>query len=189
MAVGTPSPPSAASPLRWRRSARGLTPGQVTLLREAFTATMAIGHERGYNYFAGLHGLPRPMDCTVAHGRPFFLPWHRAYLYFFERALRDQVSDAMLTWWDWRTPTIPAIFATEQDPEGRANPLYSARVDPVALQQGADARPPILAGEWTEREPGAPGTPPLPTARDVQDALEQTDYFSFTEAMEELHNR
>jgi tyrosinase len=189
MAVGTTSPRSANPPLRWRRSARRLTPGQAALLREAFTATMAIGDERGYSYFAGLHGLPRPMDCTVAHGRPFFLPWHRAYLYFFERALRDQVPDATLTWWDWRTPTIPAIFAAGQDPGGRPNPLFSARVDPVALQQGADARPPILAGEWTARDPGAPGTPPLPTAQDVQNALEQSDYFSFTEAMEELHNR
>jgi tyrosinase len=189
MAVGTPAPQFLASPLRWRRSARRLTPAQASLLREAFTATMGIGDERGYGYFAGLHGLPRPMDCTVAHGRPFFLSWHRAYLYFFERALRDQVPDAMLTWWDWRTPTIPSIFAAEQDPEGRPNPLLSAPVDPVALRQGADARPPILVGERTVRNPGAPGTPPLPTARDVQDALDQTDYFSFTEALEELHNR
>ncbi|WP_171058330.1 tyrosinase family protein [Modestobacter altitudinis] len=189
MAVGTPSSHLAASPVRWRRSARRLTPGQVALLREAFSATMGIGDERGYNYFAGLHGLPRPMDCTVAHGRPFFLPWHRAYLYFFERALRDQVPEATLTWWDWRTPTIPAIFAAEQDPGGQRNPLHSAPVDPVALQQGADARPPVLARRWTERDPGAPGTPPLPTAQDVQDALAQTDYSSFTEALEELHNR
>jgi tyrosinase len=189
MAVGTSSSRSATSPVRWRRSARRLTPGQVALLRESFTATRAIGDERGYNYFAGLHGLPRPMDCTVAHGRPFFLPWHRAYLYFFERALRDRVPDAMLTWWDWRTPTLPAIFAARQDLEGRPNPLYSAPVDPVALQQGADARPPVVAREWTERDPGAPGTPPLPTGQDVRDALEQTDYFSFTDALEELHNR
>jgi len=102
-------------------------------LREAFTATMAIGDERGYTYFAGLHGLPRPMECTVAHGRPFFLPWHRAYLYFFERALRDQVPDAMLTWWDWRTPTIPAIAAGSFSVHG---------TDPLAVTSGAPTAAP-----------------------------------------------
>src|SRR3954449_6979513 len=140
MAVGTTWPGSANPPLRWRRSARRLTPGQAALLREAFTVTMAIGDERGYSYFAGMHGLPRPMDCTVAHGRPFFLPWHRAYLYFVERALRDQVPDAMLTWWDWRTgPThaaqIPKTFASKTVDRKR-NPLFSATVSPLAIQQG-----------------------------------------------------
>jgi tyrosinase len=129
------------------------------------------------------------MECTVAHGRPYFLPWHRAYLYFFERALRDQVPDAMLAWWDWRTPTIPLLFANQQDPQGQPNPLYSANVDPIALDQGANARPSIDVTAQTERYPGAPGAPPLPTPHEVQDALAQPDYAGFTEALEELHNR
>jgi len=150
---------------------------------------MAIGDERGYNFFAGLHGLPRPMDCTVAHGRPYFLPWHRAYLYFFERALRDQVPDVMLTWWDWRTPSIPLLFANDRDPAGRPNPLLSADVDPAALAQGANARPPIIVAARTERFPGLPGAPDLPTDAEVRRALEEPDYVSFSAALEELHNR
>src|SRR3954470_23615221 len=161
MATGTPSPQATSTPVRFRRSATRLTAGQRQKLRDSFAAVQKIDDDRGYGYHAGIHGLPLPIGCDNAHGTDYFLPWHRAYLYFFERALRDQVPDAMLTWWDWRTPTIPAIFAAEQDPEGRPNPPLSARVDPVALQQGADARPPIVAGEWTARDPGAPGTPPL----------------------------
>ena len=33
-----------------------------------------------------------------------FLPWHRAYLYFFERALRDRVPTLAQPWWDWTAP-------------------------------------------------------------------------------------
>ena len=62
---------------------------------------MAIGDERGYGYHAGVHGLPLPIGCDNAHGTPYCLPWHRAYLYFFERALRDQVPDVTLPWWNW----------------------------------------------------------------------------------------
>lgn len=189
MATGTASPQAPVAPVRWRRSARGLTSGQVTLLRDAIRAMMGIGDERGYGYFGGLHGLPRPMECTIAHGRPFFLPWHRAYLYFFERAMRDQVPDATLAWWDWQTPSIPAIFANRLDPQGQPNPLFAADVDPVALDQGASARPPILVAPRTERFPGARGAPPLPTVAEVRHALAQPDYESFTAALEELHNR
>ncbi len=35
-----------------------------------------LDDERGFFYFAGLHGLPVPSWC--AHGTLLFLPWHRA---------------------------------------------------------------------------------------------------------------
>ena len=189
MAIGTASPQVPSAPIRFRRSARRLTPGQAQLLRDGFAAMMAIGDDRGYAFYAGLHGLPRPMECDIAHGRPYFLPWHRAYLYFFERALRDRVPDAMLPWWDWRTPTIPALFARREAPGGAANPLFSASVDPVALEQGRRARPPVLAAAITVRQPGLPGAPDLPTTAEVREALAQPDFMSFSEYLEELHNR
>ena len=96
--------------MRFRRNAATLTAGQLRALRHAFAAVYAIHDDRGYDRWAGIHGLPLPIGCDNAHGTPYFLPWHRAYLYFFERALRDQVPNAMLTWWDWRRPTVaPAI--------------------------------------------------------------------------------
>lgn len=156
---------------------------------------MAISDERGYNYFAGIHGLPRPIGCDNAHGTPYFLPWHRAYLYFFERALRDRVADAMLVWWDWRTrtpgenPGIPRAFSQKR-PGGRRNPLYSAPVDPIALEQGRRMTPtPTVVEPNTVRELGPPGAPPLPTKAEVRRTLELDDFLDFSQAVEGLHDR
>lgn len=60
---------------------------------------MGIDDDRGYQYFAGIHGLPLPICCQ--HHNLLFLPWHRAYLYFFEQSLLDQVATVPLPWWDW----------------------------------------------------------------------------------------
>lgn len=45
----------------------------------------------------------RQYGCSDAR---LFFPWHRAYLYRFEQALQDQVSDVTIPWWDWRTKKI-----------------------------------------------------------------------------------
>jgi hypothetical protein len=49
---------------------------------ERFAAAQALPDpdpdERGYQHFAGIHGLPLPAYCT--HDSPLSLPWHRAYL-------------------------------------------------------------------------------------------------------------
>ena len=70
-----------------RKSIYALAAAEVEALREAYLAVMGLRDERGYQYHAGLHGLPLPIQCR--HGDRLFLPWHRAYLYFFERALTD----------------------------------------------------------------------------------------------------
>ena len=187
MATGTPSPQATSTPVRFRRSATRLTAGQRQKLRDSFAAVQKIDDDRGYGYHAGIHGLPLPIGCDNAHGTDYFLPWHRAYLYFFERALRDQVPDAMLTWWDWRTgPThaaqIPKAFATKTVDRKR-NPLFSATVSPLAIQQGGNQVP-----ATTAREPGAPGAPPLPSFQDVKDVLDLNDFVDFTAQVEQLHN-
>ncbi len=189
MSVGTPEGVNGQLPVRWRRSARSLTPGQAELLRQAHASVMAIGDDRGYAFYAGIHGLPRPIGCDNAHGTPYFLAWHRAYLYFFERALRDQVPDASLTWWDWTIPSVPPVYDAEQDEAGNPNPLFSADVDPLALQQGLDASPPMEVAPRTLRQPDAPGSAPLPTAEEVEEALQATSFLDFSAQVEDLHNR
>lgn len=194
--VGTPTPQAIAVPLMSRRSVALLTEQQLSLLRQAFTAVYRISFEqindeRGYQYWAGIHGLPTPMYCQNAHGTPYFLPWHRAYLYFFERALRDQVPDASLPWWDWVTPphqagALPAAYVDQQDSNGQDNSLFSAAVNPAALEQGKASGLDMAA--QTLREPGQPGIHPLPTPSDVQAALAQPDYDGFRNAVEQLHN-
>jgi hypothetical protein len=64
----------------------------------------------------------------------FFLPWHRMYLYFFERILRAAVSEAggpedfSLPYWNYDNPfpgnTIPLGFRTQALPDGSPNPLF-----------------------------------------------------------------
>jgi tyrosinase len=189
MSTGTPRAQDLVSPIRFRRNADRLTDGQRRLLRQAFAAVYAISDDRGYAYHAGIHGLPLPIGCDNAHGTPYFLPWHRAYLYFFERALRDRVPDAMLTWWDWRTgprrpAQIPEAFA-RRTAEGRANPLYSAEVPRLALDQGR--RSGMTVSGRTRREPGDPAL--LPTATEVRAVLDLRTFLDFTEGLEGLHNR
>ena len=189
MATGSPRAQQPASPLRFRRSADRLTSGQLTLLRNAFAAVYALDDDRGYAHHAGIHGLPLPIGCDNAHGTPFFLPWHRAYLWFFERALRDRVADAMLTWWDWRTAPerparVPEPFARTRV-AGKANPLHSARVSRLALEQGRRAG--VTVSGRTRREPGEADQ--LPSVQEVRRVLELRDYLDFSAALEELHNR
>ena len=56
-----PSTTRAQQPTRslaLRRSVHNLTEEQVDTLRQAFRAVMQIGDNRGYNFHAGIHGLP-----------------------------------------------------------------------------------------------------------------------------------
>jgi len=94
------SPPAAAQAraLRNRKNVDNLSTTQLKTLRDAFAAVEAISDDRGFSHWAGIHGLPLPMYCQ--HGTRLFLPWHRAYLYSFELALRDQVTEAGRTLFD-----------------------------------------------------------------------------------------
>jgi tyrosinase len=60
------------------------------------------------------------------HGTPYFLAWHRGYLYYFEQQLRLVSGDKNLCvpYWDYyKNPNIPAEFT---DPSA-SNPLYMPR--------------------------------------------------------------
>jgi hypothetical protein len=73
------------------------------------------------------------------HGNWFFLPWHRAYLYYFEQICREASGNNafVLPYWNWSTtPRLPAVFwgddntlydSTRQiDPNDPADPGYVA---------------------------------------------------------------
>lgn len=192
MAVGTPRGPGLAVALRYRRRLGRLSPDQLRVLRQGFAALMGISDDRGYNYFAGIHGLPLPIGCGIAHGTPYFLPWHRAYLYFFERSLRDQVPEAMLPWWAWGTaklgqnPGIPSALASAQV-DGQPNPLNDAAIDAVARQQSAAQGRPLA--ERTFRQAGAPGAQPLPTRAEIRQVVALDDFLDFSGQLEDLHGR
>ncbi len=190
MATGTPRTQSLATPLRYRRNIARLTPEQLALLRDGFRAVMGIGDDRGYGYYAGIHGLPLPLGCRNAHGTPLFLPWHRAYLYSFERAIRDQVPDAMTAWWDWRTPPgqvgrIPSALGDRRDLAGQPNPLHSVKVDPLALRQGRERG--VRIGATTRRSPSSQAAQSLPTPQEVKDLLAIRDFGTFSDVLDSIH--
>jgi tyrosinase len=205
--TGAPSPLKPAVPLRHRPSVTEMTEPELEAFRAAITELLKKEDDRGYQYHAGLHGLPLPMYCGQAHGTPAFLPWHRAYLYRFELALRDTEAaqkaahDVMLPWWDWvKDRGIPQAY---EEPDA-SNSLHSVTINAVALSQGAkgegakgiedpvarrreEAREKRLAGTpHTTRKPADPGY--LPTAEQIHVLLtEYPDFTSFTMELEKYH--
>jgi tyrosinase len=171
---------STLARLRHRRSIRRLTPGQLDDLRRAIAAAQAVGDDRGYQHHAGIHGLPLPFFCT--HGSPLFLPWHRAYLYLFERALQDLVAGVTLPWWDWtqgHEEGVPAPYAGAEV-AGDANPLFSSPIQPSGREPDGP--------DHTVRDPGGRGAPPLPSPEQLTEVLALGDFLDFSFALEDIHN-
>src|SRR5262249_34491189 len=79
------SPTPATRNVTVRKSVYDLTDPEVLALRQAFAALQAINDNRGYQYVAGIHGLPQ---YYCPHGDLFFLIWHRPYVLMFEQALQ-----------------------------------------------------------------------------------------------------
>ena len=65
-------------------------------------------------FAANTHGIPpgtpgRPAWGQCAHASLFFLPWHRAYLAWFEKTIRTLTGedDWGLPYWDYSSPDNP----------------------------------------------------------------------------------
>ncbi len=173
-----------ADNLRIRKGVHNLSDAEVGAFRDAYRQMQAITDNRGFAYFAGLHGVPNwycqhSTDTAPAY---YFLPWHRAYLYNLELAARSRVSTVTLPWWDWtlrppRQSGIPKIFEDRAADGGKPNPLYSFRIDLT--------NPSIHHA--TRRQPGSADD--LPSQSDVGDVLPTGDWTDFTLALESrLHN-
>jgi tyrosinase len=91
-----------------------------------------------WSYQAAIHGTyATPLqdlwnECR--HGTWYFLSWHRMYLYYFERIVRQQVIEQggpaswALPYWDYdggnSDNTLPAAFRDPANRDGSPNPLY-----------------------------------------------------------------
>lgn len=194
MATGAANAQRQAVPVRHRPSITEMTPPQLQEFREALKKVLSYKphDDRGFQFWAGIHGLPLPMYCDIAHGRPAFLPWHRAYLYRFEQALRDTGHDVMLPWWDWtKVREIPAAYAEPTRPDGSPNPMYSVRINERALQQGREGRGDerslwLAERPDTFRQPGREGTR-LPTKAEIDVVLGYADFQRFTGNLDDYH--
>lgn len=182
-----------ANGLVLRKSVDSLPAAELTALRSSYTSMQQIMDNRGYNYHAGLHGLPS-LYCWH-NGRSLrgqignlFLPWHRAYLLFFENALRDLDPNVSVPWWDWTAPQtsqvgIPPAFA-QANVDGQPNPLYSARIFVPT------ANPPL--DRPTRRYPLAPNQlqnlSTLINAPNIG-VLSLTQFEDFSNQLEDIHDQ
>jgi hypothetical protein len=128
----------------------------------------ALTDPRGWEYQAAVHGRSGTPPAGVVwnecqHGSWHFLPWHRAFLYYFEEIVRAEVvrqggpSDWALPYWNYAVSgrnILPPAFREPTMPDGTANPLFV-----------------------TQRNPGINTGSPLPsTATDATAALAFTTF-------------
>ena len=169
-----------------RPSVDSLTPDELVALRTGIAKMLAISDDRGYEFMAGIHGLPLPMYCK--HNSPLFLPWHRAYLYSFEQYLMDQEPTVRLPWWDWADDqAIPDAYGQLLLSDGSSNPLAAAPITGIPDNQFTEDGVP-QTGE-TYRQPDTGPDAYLPTPDMVTTALGLDDFLDFTTYLEQqIHN-
>jgi tyrosinase len=161
-------------------------PNGLDALRDAYTKMQQISDNRGWLSFASIHGFDQFL-CW--HGGrvgsdqfPYdlFLPWHRAYLIYFEHAARDQNNAVALPWWDWtsdgsHTNGIPDSYSVAQV-NGQDNPFASG---PMPAMGSRPAR-------GTRRAPDDPGN--LPSSDDVQNLMGLGNYVDFSNQLQNIHD-
>ncbi len=112
-------------------------PSSLTVLKDAYSEFKSIQDDRGFDWFASLHGLSLPIWCE--HGSPLFLPWHRAYLFYFELALQTRLgskftevapripafAEVGLPWWDWASDHSHAVGLPESYSDAPAGPAIN----------------------------------------------------------------
>lgn len=118
--------------------------GSIDAIRASFDRAKSLTDDRGYDWFASIHALSMPIWCE--HGTALFLPWHRAFLYFFELALQTRLGarfsvqqpadsalgDVGLPWWDWTSVEshasgLPDAYEVAQI-GGADNPFFDSEI-------------------------------------------------------------
>lgn len=158
----------------------------VAALQDAYDKMQGLSasDNRSWIYWAEFHGFNR-YECwhhaRVGRGGgvlPYdlFLPWHRAYLTFFDNAARDQNQDAILPWWDWTSDGshangIPAAYASGGS---------ALETGPMPAMAGAPER-------RTQRNPDSPSS--LPTKDEVDDLIDNVaDFRDFSNQLQDIHD-
>lgn len=127
-----PDGPDVPCVLRVRQNIKDLSEHQLESLKRGIEAMKALppSDPRSWRFQANIHGTfdppTSPLWNQCEHGSLQFLTWHRAYLYYFERILRDLSGDPGLTlpYWDWtENPVLPEPF---RNPADASNPLFDS---------------------------------------------------------------
>lgn len=100
-----------------RKDIEKATPNEIAVLKHA----IEVMKKESKNPRAGWRGQANIHQVSCPHGNWFFLPWHRAYLYYFEKICRKASGDDAFTlpYWNWtKSPTIPQAFWDEPFSDG-----------------------------------------------------------------------
>jgi tyrosinase len=102
-----------------------------------------------WQFQANMHGLPDGEGANKGwrwcmHGNWWFLPWHRGYIYFFEKIIRKKSgNDAFrLPYWPWEKDSSAVLPAPFRDAKyhDKDNPLYD-KLRVTAANNGDPLRP------------------------------------------------
>ncbi len=147
-------------PPRLRRDIWSLSPHDpvVTAYADAVEAMKARAATdcTSWTYQAAIHGTTttpsQPLWNQCQHGSWYFLPWHRMFLYYFEKIVRAHIEelhgagDWALPYWNYggggNHNTLPLAFRNPTRPNGSPNPLYVALRNP-GINSGAGLPPSI----------------------------------------------
>jgi Common central domain of tyrosinase/Polyphenol oxidase middle domain len=122
---------STSTSLHVRQNIASLTADQLKTLKHGVQVMKSkpVTDPRSWQFQANIHGMnghkTNPLFKQCQHGTIFFFAWHRGYLYFFERILREASGDPKFTlpYWDWtNSPALPAPY--RQPANVATNPLY-----------------------------------------------------------------
>ena len=121
--------------------------------------------QTSYAYQTAMHGIdddpgrgPDGVWNMCQHQSWYFLPWHRMYILWFERIVRDIVrtqggpSDWALPYWNWQANrALPPAFREEKLPAsagGRGNPLFIE--DRILVNNGIRLAPDVVLSAGAE---------------------------------------
>ncbi|OVA00538.1 Tyrosinase [Macleaya cordata] len=140
-------PPSHRDPLRVRKPAHKLRADEIARFEEAIAKMKALPADDPWSYMQqatihctycnGAFDQKGTETLLQIHGSWFFLPWHRYYLYFWERILGKLIGDPTfaIPYWNWDTPEgmyMPKIYLNPQSPlydDTRDKNHYSSVLD------------------------------------------------------------
>ncbi len=142
-----------------RKSAKNLSEAEWATLERGVMAMKAIPKSSPVSWWfqANMHDYPMSETGPIyegwggcQHGNWWFLPWHRAYLFYFERIFQAYCGDPnfRLPYWDWTDPEQQSLPPRFLDPR---SPLYeSDRKDNI--NQGGPINPtavnwPFVSGQ------------------------------------------
>jgi tyrosinase len=150
---------SAADTIRKRKNMENLTADELAAYKHAIKTVkdrskVDPNDPNGYDFWAALHDLfDESIHSGCAHFSEKFFPWHRRYLFDFERVLQQSdppvTANVMIPYWDWTLPPqhgvhFPSAFEEE------VSPLFDTRfnIKPPPWD-ASDVRTMVQDPDWT----------------------------------------